>query len=79
MRNRLECIVCGKKFPVGQGIVINIEGRQYTFHSKKCALKFLRRALEEFDKSALIKVFDKISKEFYEERKSKEELRKKVI
>ena len=76
---KFECIVCGKKFPQGQGVIISIGTRNYYFHSKRCALKFIRRALEEFDKDQLIQVFEKITKEFREERKSREELRKKVI
>ncbi len=74
MAEKLECIVCGRKFPRGQGITLVIGGKEYAFHSKRCALKFLRRVLEEIDEGILTKVFNNVAKEFAEEL---EELRKR--
>ena len=40
------CIVCGKPFHEGQGVVVEVRGRILEFHSSRCASKFLRRLLE---------------------------------
>jgi len=79
LSEKYVCIVCGRKFPKGQGIVLVIDGKVYPFHSKACALKFLRRFLEEVDKSLVINIFDKLSKEFEEERIRKLKLKAKKI
>jgi len=79
VKERYECIVCGRKFPKGQGVVIDIGGKLYTFHSKSCALKFLRRAIEEIEPLYIIKAFDKISNEFKKEREERQALRSKSI
>ena len=79
VKERYECIVCGRKFPKGQGVVIDIGGKLYTFHSKSCALKFLRRAIEEIEPSLVIKAFDKVNNEFKKEREEKQALRSKSI
>ncbi len=79
MTEKLTCIVCGKKFPKGQGIIIDIEGKSYSFHSKSCALKFLRRVIDEAQDLGIKKVMDEVEREFIEERRKREELRKKVI
>jgi len=37
-----RCLVCGRPFPEGQGIVVK-RGKIYlSFHSSRCAAKFLR-------------------------------------
>jgi len=76
---KLVCIVCGRKFPQGQGVVISIEGKEYTFHSKSCAIKFLRRVIDEAQELGIKRIMDSVEKEFIEELKRREELRKKVI
>ena len=48
-REHYECIVCGRKFPRGQGIIIEKAGITLTFHSSRCAAKFLRLFLERAD------------------------------
>lgn len=40
-----RCSVCGKVFPEGQGILIDVGGRRLVFHKKTCATKFLRELL----------------------------------
>ena len=79
VKERYECIVCGRKFPKGQGVVIDVGGKLYIFHSKSCALKFLRRVIEEVEPSYMIKAFDKVSNEFMKEREERQALRSKSI
>jgi hypothetical protein len=45
MKAKLECIVCGRKFPEGQGIKLTMKGEDYYFHSKACAYTFLKEAV----------------------------------
>jgi hypothetical protein len=49
----MKCIVCGRPFYEGQGVVLVIAGRRLEFHSKKCALRFLTSLLERMDTEAL--------------------------
>ncbi len=77
-KERLTCIVCGRKFPRGQGIIFVIGGKGYSFHSKSCALKFVRRLLEDIGDAAS-PAAERIAREFAEELKSREEARKKKI
>ncbi|MCE4615061.1 MAG: hypothetical protein F7B60_06005 [Desulfurococcales archaeon] len=61
-----ECNVCGRKFPIGQGIVLNKSGFTLYFHSNRCASKFLRLLLERLDedcaRSAINEVLDELDK-----------------
>jgi len=77
--NRYTCLVCGRKFPEGQGVTLEVGSRKYAFHSKTCALKFLKKALENIEINTLINTFDKTAKEFEEVLKSKSELKSKKI
>lgn len=47
------CIVCGRKFPEGQGIVLSRGGVTLHFHSSRCAAKFLRRLIENSSDSCI--------------------------
>lgn len=47
------CIVCGRKFPDGQGIVIKIEDREIAFHSSKCAAKFYKMLVDRGSKEVI--------------------------
>jgi len=44
-----ECLVCGRRFPEGQGIVLYKAGTPLYFHSSRCAAKFLRLLLENLE------------------------------
>ncbi len=48
-RRQYECIVCGRKFPEGQGIVIKRAGITLAFHSKSCLSKFFKLFVERLD------------------------------
>ncbi len=79
MRDKYVCIVCGKKFPKGQGVVLVVKGRKYPFHSKGCAVRFFRRLIEELDPNALSDAFERVRKSFEDELRAKEERNVKKI
>ncbi|HEW64367.1 MAG TPA: hypothetical protein ENO39_04865 [Fervidicoccus fontis] len=47
LKEKYECVVCGKVFYEGQGIRIKREGLQLDFHSSRCAALFFKRLIEE--------------------------------
>lgn len=61
---KLECVVCGRKFSAGQGVSITIGGRSFSFHSKGCALKFLKKVLEGVEQQEVLKVAERVAEEF---------------
>lgn len=66
------CIVCGKKFPEGQGIIIRRDGLELFFHSKGCLGKFMQRVITEASNiSCIINDIENLVKE-YEKLTSKE-------
>lgn len=80
MTEKYTCIVCGRKFPKGQGVVIDLGKTKLVFHSTKCATKFFKLLLERIeDKSILEKTAKELIRELEEIRKRKEELHKKKI
>ena len=72
-----QCIVCGRKFPEGQGIIMDAGGRVLHFHSRRCAYRFMRLVLERADINCIRGPIDEVLSEF---RKILEERRvEKVI
>ena len=71
MTEKYKCIVCGRKFPKGQGIVLVVGGKEYPFHSKTCAVKFFRRLIEEIDQHIIVDAFERVRKAFEEELREK--------
>ncbi len=68
-----RCIICGKMFPEGQGIVITRGRIALYFHSKRCAVKFLRKLIEETtDTACLEKLLNETLKSIEEARKEPE-------
>ncbi|NPA05141.1 MAG: hypothetical protein GXO09_03485 [Crenarchaeota archaeon] len=65
MSRRYECIVCGRVFPEGQGIVITRAGVTLAFHSKACLAKFFRLMVERLPE----KEFKRVAKELIDEYK----------
>jgi hypothetical protein len=74
--SRLTCVVCGRVFPEGQGIVIRYKDKMLTFHSKSCAVKFFRYYIENVDPSCIDKYINKLIDDFqkYREIKSKKKI-----
>ncbi len=73
------CVVCGRPFPDGQGIVISVRGKVLEFHSSRCASKFLRLMLERGDSSCLDGLIVQMVKEFREANEKRRESKGKVI
>jgi large subunit ribosomal protein L24e len=76
-RKEYTCVVCGRKFPEGQGIVIRRAGIELAFHSKACFTRFFRLFAERVDEKEFKRVSRELIKEFEELRKAK--IRQKVI
>ncbi len=75
----MECIVCGRKFYRGQGVRIEAAGIELVFHSKVCALRFVRSLLEHLEPDVLKKGVNETLTEFREARRKLEESRAKTI
>jgi len=73
MIEKLKCPVCGRKFPKGQGVTLSFGGETLTFHSKSCAIKFVRHLLDKIDRSSITSAFKETRREFEELLKKREE------
>ncbi len=74
-----ECIVCGRKFPEGQGIVLEKAGVRLYFHSSKCAARFLRLLLERVDDSCIRPALKELVDELSRSLELRREKTRKVI
>ncbi|AFZ70160.1 hypothetical protein Calag_0387 [Caldisphaera lagunensis DSM 15908] len=79
VKQEYECIVCGKKFNEGQGIVLTKGSLKLTFHSSKCVSKFFKLYLERLDESCSEKSARDLIKELEKIREEKQKQTKKVI
>ncbi len=79
MRRRHKCIVCGRVFPEGQGIVINYGGVELSFHSSRCAAKFLRQLLDRVPPDVLGGYVKRLVEENLEKLREAEKLKAKRI
>ncbi len=71
------CLVCGKRFPEGQGIVIRRAGVELAFHSKACFTRFCKLFLERIEEKEFKRVARELMKEF--EELQKQRMKQKVI
>ncbi|MEM0491125.1 MAG: hypothetical protein QXR02_05170 [Acidilobaceae archaeon] len=53
VESRYKCIVCGRVFPEGQGVIVSRGGLTLTFHSGRCAYKFFKLWFERVDLQCL--------------------------
>ncbi len=65
------CIVCGRVFPEGQGIVIERAGVKLAFHSKTCLTRFFKLFIERIDEKEFKRVTRELLRELEEARKLK--------
>jgi len=79
LENKLKCLMCGRVFYEGQGVTLDIAGRRLTFHSKSCAIKFVRLFFEHGDYDCLRSSLNKVLKIIEERNKRLQELRTKKI
>ncbi len=76
-KSKRRCMFCGRYFFQGQGIEINIAGEKFYFHSKKCALEFLKRLLEVLPPEVTLPAAQNLKRELQEAIEKKEELSRK--
>lgn len=61
-----KCLVCGRVFPTGQGIIVKLGDFTLEFHSNKCFAKFAKALLERIPPDEA-KTYVKRVKEDFEE------------
>ncbi len=71
MTRKYQCIICGRKFPEGQGITIEYGDIVLTFHSNRCASKFLRLLLERIPPEEIKGYVKRLREELLEGLKAK--------
>lgn len=76
---RYRCVVCGRPFPEGQGIVIRRGDLVLAFHSSRCASKFLRLLMERADAKCLEGPAREVLRDLEQAEKARSERSKKVI
>lgn len=69
---KYTCVVCGRVFPEGQGIIIRRAGIELAFHSKACLAKFFRIFVERIDEREFRRAAVEVLREFEELRKAKQ-------
>lgn len=76
--SRHKCIVCGRVFPRGQGLVIKLGEEILEFHSSRCFSKFARSLLERIPSSEIRGYIKRIREEYeeYIQQKQKHRLKK---
>jgi ribosomal protein L24E len=79
VERRHKCIVCGRPFPEGQGIVLRISGEVLEFHSSKCFSKFARDLLTRLPEEEVKGYIKKLREEYIELLEQKQKLRSKRI
>lgn len=76
---KYKCLVCGRTFYEGQGIVIRRGDLELAFHSARCAVKFLRLLVERAESDCVKSSSIRVSKELEEALSKRLEAKKKVI
>jgi hypothetical protein len=76
---KYKCLVCGRTFYEGQGIVIRRGDLELAFHSARCAAKFLRLLVERTESDCVKSSSIRVSKELEEALSKRLEAKKKVI
>lgn len=79
VRRKHVCITCGRPFPEGQGIILNIGGEILEFHSSKCFAKFAKELFERMPPEEIRGYVRKVREEFQELLEQKKKLKAKKI
>ncbi len=73
----MKCMYCGRTFFKGQGVVVQIADEKFYFHSKKCALEFMKRLMERIPAEVSLPAAKSLQRELQEAIKKREEESKK--
>jgi hypothetical protein len=78
VKGKYRCVVCGRVFSEGQGIILRVNDDVIPLHSSKCATKFLRSVVERLEPSVARGIIKDVKKEFHEllEKRLKESSKK---
>jgi len=76
---RYRCVVCGRVFPKGQGIVLSYGDLTLSFHSSRCASRFFKSLVERVPREELKGYVKKIMEEYEEALSQREKARAKKI
>lgn len=76
---KYRCIVCGRPFPRGQGIVLNFADEVLEFHSSRCFAKFARCLLERLPYDEIKGYVKKLREEYNELINERQKLKVKKI
>lgn len=76
---RHKCIVCGRVFPEGQGIILKLENEILEFHSSRCFSKFAKALLERLPFEEIKGYVKKVYEEYEELLAEKRKLKTKKI
>lgn len=77
--DKYKCIVCGRPFPRGQGVVLNVAGITLAFHSNRCFAKFCRALLERLPGDEVRGYVKRVVEEFEESLEQKMRAKSKKI
>jgi len=78
-RERHKCVVCGRVFPRGHGVVIGIEDLVLEFHSNRCFAKFARELLKRMPQGDVKGYARRLLEEYEEILSQKAKLKSKRI
>lgn len=76
---KYKCIVCGRVFPQGQGILLKLGNEVLEFHSSKCFSKFAKTLLERIPFDEIKGYVRKVREEYEELVAEKQKLKVKKI
>jgi large subunit ribosomal protein L24e len=76
---KYKCVVCGRSFPRGQGVIITIEDLTLEFHSNKCFSKFARELLKKLPSESVKGYAKRLVEEYREIILQKSKLKSKKI
>ncbi|WP_338601745.1 hypothetical protein V6M85_00700 [Sulfolobus tengchongensis] len=66
MTQKYTCNTCGRVFPEGQGVILEVGSDKLYFHSKACAYKFLKEIVIGSDTDCISSSLKKVKKKYEE-------------
>ncbi|MEM0505913.1 MAG: hypothetical protein QXW58_01465 [Thermosphaera sp.] len=74
-----KCVVCGRPFPAGQGIILKYGDLTISFHSSRCASRFFKALIERVPPEELKPYVRKIVEEYEDFLSQREKARVKKL